>query len=271
MGALTDRIDLPTVRGDVVCAACQKTFTRDLPVNPVTGRPFGGRYECEACHAERTAQEAVEAREQATRMQVERCRNALSRLAAPELFADATIDGMEVWGSPPQRANTSRAIQVARRMVGELSGGLRPPPFVAFFGAPGTGKTHLLWAIGAELAGKYAIPSRVVRLSALVRDLRGAWRVKDGPSEDERLEGYVAPEYLGIDEVSRHAFYGQQIHQHLWDVINARLEHGRPTAISTNETEAGLAEILGAALMDRLALGGLVDCGTESYRRRRAA
>ena len=258
-------------RGMVACQVCTQEHEVDLPLSPFSGKPVLFRYVCERC-AEAQAREAAEEERRARIAARERaCRQALDRLAPPEIFAGATVDGLEIWGTPAQQACTARAVQVARRIVGELSGGLIPVPFVALVGSPGTGKTHLLWAIGNALAGQWGISSKVVRLSSLVRDLRGAWRVKDGPSEEERLEAYVRPEYLGIDEVSRHAFYGQQIHQHLWDVINARLESNRPTVISTNEDESGLAEILGPALMDRLALGGLVDCGTESFRRRRAA
>jgi DNA replication protein DnaC len=72
-----------------------------------------------------------------------------------------------------------------------------------------------------------------------------------------------------IDEVSRHAFYGQSIHQHLYDVIDHRIEYRRPTILTTNEEDDGLEAILRPALLDRVKLhGGVLEFGNASYRAR---
>ncbi len=67
--------------------------------------------------------------------------------------------------------------------------------------------------------------------------------------------------------MSRHAFYGQNIHQHLYDVLDHRAEYQRPTILTTNETNDGLAEVLRPALVDRLCYhGAIVEFGVTSYR-----
>lgn len=266
-------------RTERLCASCGNTFFATAVM--LGDRLMSTARNCDPCaHAieeeKRTAaQVLLDAKATRNREQ------AVLLLNTPPLFATHTMGGvgttlplvhallsdLELHGSAEQQRSLGRALQLARRLVGELSGGLRPAPFSAFIGGPGTGKTFLLWAIAGELASRHGIRSRVVRLSTLVRDLRASWRDKDGPSEDARLASYIDVPFLGIDEVSRHAFYGQQIHQHLYDVINARLEHDRPTLLTSNEDEAGLASILGIALTDRLVTGGIVDFGTGSYRR----
>lgn len=258
--------DFKTERRTVECLGCSAAMERDVMVLP-SGRAAGAFFFCDACLASRDA--AREARDREAREErLQRRRDeALRALQPPPIFADASLAGMVAHGTEEQRKRLGRILQVARRIVGETTGGLLPPPLLVFHGGPGTGKTHVLWAIAREIAGSTGQPCRVVRLSALIRDLRAAWRDKDGPSEEERLARYIEPAFLGIDEVSRHAFYGQQIHQHLYDVINARLEMQRPTVLTTNETEVGIGEILGPALMDRLALGGFLDFGHQSFRR----
>lgn len=200
----------------------------------------------------------------------QRCQERYAALAVPKVFAGVTRHTLRPWGSKTQQGKIARAGSVGLRIVGDITGGIAPLPLVAFLGGPGTGKTMLAWGIAIDLTRDFGHTAKVVRLSALVRDLRGAWGSREGPSEEERLRKYLTPDYLAIDEVSRHAFYGAQIHQHLYDVINSRLEDEKITVLTSNESEAGLAEILGPALMSRLMLGGIVDFGTEDYRNAQA-
>ncbi|MBK9693668.1 MAG: ATP-binding protein, partial [Gemmatimonadetes bacterium] len=138
-----------------------------------------------------------------------------------------------------------------------------------FQGGPGTGKGHLAWSLAKAVVSDHGGSARVVKLARLIRDLREPWRSKEGAGEERRLRAYRVPDLLVIDEVSRHAFYGQSVQQHLYDVLDDRLEHQRPTILTTNETDAGIAEILGPALLDRLqGSGGVVRFGDASWRTR---
>src|SRR5690606_36892115 len=94
------------------------------------------------------------------------------------------------------------------------------PTISVFTGAPGTGKGHLAWAIARQLVER-AQRVQVVKLADLVRELRASWGQKGGDGDRLVLEHYRRLDLLVIDEVSRHAFYGQPV-QHLYDVIDHR-------------------------------------------------
>jgi DNA replication protein DnaC len=136
-----------------------------------------------------------------------------------------------------------------------------------FAGGCGTGKGHLAWSIARALAQTRGVVTKVVVLSDVIRDLREAWNPRDdGPSEAERLGKYRAAELLVIDEVSRHAFFGQPV-QHLYDLVAWREVQMRPTILTTNELGDDLVTVLGPALASRAAgWNGFVDFGQADYR-----
>lgn len=259
----------------ILTCACGATTEREIAVSQ-SGKTLGSSYICPAC-VERDRQE-----EQATERQRVLDRNAalasrrkldaIALLATPPLFADARLGHFRLgWGSKDQHRATEAMLAVARDLMNHIVRGLKPPALVAFSGSPGNGKSSCAFAIANELASEHGITCRAVSCADLVRYIRGAWRKGDtGPDEDTRIASFVDPDFLVIDEVSSHAFYGQNIHQHLFDVINGRLNYCRPTLMTTNESESELAAILRPALFDRLQLGGIVDCGRESYREWRA-
>jgi DNA replication protein DnaC len=261
----TSAIQLMPDQPHATCRRCQSAFPLSTVKSTFTGNPLPvTRTFCDACEAsmrmEEARQQEAAQREAASR----RIQRALADLAAPAAYAGLALQDVGFWGSPAQQERTGRALQVARRIVGELQSGLRPPPFVAFIGRPGNGKTMLCWAIATELATKGGHSCRVVRLSALIRDLRANWgsTKKSGPSDEQRLKRYIELDYLAIDEVSRDAFYGT-LRQHLLDVINARIDERRPTVITSNESLEDLEALLGPALMSRLSLGGVVHFGDD--------
>ena len=106
-------------------------------------------------------------------------------------------------------------------------------------------------------------------LADIIRDLRESWRRRaddDGPSERQRLAAYRSADLLVIDEVSRHALYGEPT-QHLYDLIAPREANLQPTILTTNESAAGLEDLIGPALTSRAAgAGGLWEFGTTDLR-----
>jgi len=75
------------------------------------------------------------------------------------------------------------------------------------------------------------------------------------------------PDLLVVDEVSRHAFYGDNVSQHLYDVVNDRIEECRPVVLTSDESVAGIKAILGPALVDRLdGEGGTLEFTWRSFR-----
>jgi DNA replication protein DnaC len=237
---------------------CGETFTQSRQQRE--GRAPGLWFppQCLDCTAKDSR--AAEAANVAAR--ASRC---LAELAPPPLYRDATLDNLEPHGDDANKSRLSRLAILGRRYLTDW-----PYPaqqVLVFIGGPGTGKGHLAWSVAkgvAALGGSV----RVAKLASVIRDLRDAWRRDDGPTEEARLKVWRNLDLLVLDEVSRHAFYGEPM-RHLYDLLDYRLEWVRPTIITTNETDAGLSEILGPALMDRLVgAGGLVDFGAVSYRRR---
>lgn len=218
---------------------------------------------CPACEIA-VAEEEAERERTAAREAVERRRLArLEELAVPSDFEDAAVDRMLPWGSDRQRERLANAVHFARRIIGEVTNGLRPPPFVAFIGRPGNGKTRLMWAIARDLTGSYGRHTRVVRLSELVRDLRANWGGKGSTvAEERRLRYWANLDFLGIDECTKEALYGNP-KQHLLELISLRIDRRKPTVVTSNNTLDQLESFLGPALMSRLAMGGMVDFGWD--------
>lgn len=216
----------------------------------------------QAAYAERLAQEKREGEE---RQRLARIDRAIRALEVPPKYADAALGTFRLHGDRENRDAQGRVLQIARRYMGNWPD---VEPILVFRGAPGTGKGHIAWSIAHELVRAHGAMTQVVKLADLVRRLRATWRHK-GETEDEVLDFYRRQEFLVLDEVSTHAFYGQNVHQHLYDVLDHRAEYNRPTILTSNETDEGLQAILRPALWDRLFDGGgILDFGTASWRSR---
>ena len=254
------------------CSRCRGTVRMTVTILG-NGSPWGmpRRLVCATCRAieDREADEERQrlvADARTAERQQARSR-AIALLDTPPIFRDATIaNTQKIGGSPESNRRIDRAVFLASKVVNGVVHGAAAPPILNFFGPPGSGKTRMVYAIANELAADYARRARVVKLSFLIRDLRAPWRSKVGPGEQERLDEYIGLDFLGIDEVSRHAFYGQNIEQHLWDVINGRLEQQRSTVVTTNESREELEAIVGPAITSRLKLGGHVPFPDEDFR-----
>lgn len=225
---------------------------------PVTEFKYAGREwsaaTCDAC----TERAEIAAHAAADKLQRE---VRLEELDVPALYEDVTLETFQHHGDEAARLAQGRVLQLARRYLADWS---EVPQVVVMQGAPGTGKGHVLWSIARVIAGTYGERVRVEKLSDVIRDLRASW--DGGGDERKPLRHYRSPALLVIDEVSRHAFFGQP-QQHLYDLIDFRTERLRPTIITTNETIPALAELLGPALMSRcMGSGSVWQFGAADYR-----
>jgi len=219
---------------------------------------------CPACLRAQTEREEVRERERRATAEATSRAGRLAELAVPPLYGEVSLDAFRLHGDRGAQARQVTALRIARRY---LAAWPAVETLLLFQGSPGTGKGHIAWSLAKGVVAEHGGSARVVKLARLIRDLREPWRSKEGAGEERRLRAYRVPDLLVIDEVSRHAFYGQSVQQHLYDVLDDRLEHQRPTILTTNETDAGVAEILGPALLDRLqGSGGVVRFGEASWR-----
>lgn len=262
----------------IPCPDCGALFEQRAIL--LDGRPLAMTRRCDQCSA--AADAAAAARRAAYRQELER--DALERaaamrgeliaaatdgLATPPLYADATLTNWTLHGTDAEQLRQQRIQSAGLRYVAEWPDVHHQ--VIVLRGGPGTGKGHWAWSVAKAVAA-LGQAVKVVKLSNLIRELRRGWRGGDA-DEEVTLAVYRKLDLLVIDEVSRHAFYGEQIHQHLYDVIDERVEFRRPTILTSNETPEGLAEILRAALWSRIhGNGGVLEFGAgPDYRQRRRA
>lgn len=141
---------------------------------------------------------------------------------------------------------------------------------LAFCGTAGTGKTHLAAAIADEVirAGYWVRFTSVMRA---VRSIKETYRKDSEESEREALREFTQGDLLILDEVG--VQFGSDTEKLiLFEIINTRYEHVRPTIVISNLAKAGLEEFLGERAFDRLREnnGKLVVFDWPSYRRKAA-
>jgi DNA replication protein DnaC len=233
--------------------------------------------ECSQCRAvraiqaERRREEAREAelaavgRRHHERLDRQR-KQAILEFEVPELYFGASLESWVLHGSKDDHLVQGRVLQLARRFLAAWPDDTEI--LTVLRGGPGTGKGHWVYSIAKQLVDQ-GVRVQVIKLADLIRRLRSSWRSEEAEAEESVLRKFRNLDLLCIDEVSRHAFYGQSVHQHLYDILDYRLEHLRPTIMTSNEDDATLAEILRPALWSRLlGHGSVVDFGTRDYRAR---
>lgn len=261
-------MDLQESSREVVCA-CGNGYTQ-------RGIVSAGRWtlthpmRCESCQERaeaalsRAMAEKQDDRDDHLReLSARRVQVAVDTLAVPPLYVGVTLDGFVLHGSATDQARQGRILQLGRRYVANWP---EVEAVVLLRGGPGTGKGHWSWAV-AQVLATHGVRTAVVKLADLIRELRASWRDREAASEAAVLARYRSVDLLVLDELSRHAFYGERIHQHLYDVLDYRIEYKRPTILTSNEDDAGIEEILRPALVSRLMGNGQVmEFGTADYR-----
>lgn len=226
---------------------------------------------CAPCLALELGEAEVEA---AREREVARSRMAaqrLERLAPPDEFRHATLDNFEYHGEPKDKAISRKLVARARTWCAQVLDDPRTAtPLVVLYGPPGTGKSHVAWSMALTAAVLCGVSVKAGKFPAIIRRLQGGWGAGDGDSTPEwkRLQEFQEASVLFIDEISVHAITQKTLHPILYELLGTRAEHRRPTICTTNETGQGLADVFGAALVDRITgCGGWWDAGTRSYRR----
>lgn len=146
-------------------------------------------------------------------------------------------------------------------------------------GPPGTGKTHLGSAMVRHVIETRDWPAAIYSGREIIRMLRATWGNKDRTRDwdgraatEEQLIGDLG--HMGllvIDEIGV-GFGSDSEHVQLFDVIDLRYKHRRPTVLLSNLPAKGLKEAMGDRAYDRLREGAQVlACNWDSHRSKPAA
>lgn len=260
MNRLSDTLNAHPATRPAPCPHCGRP---SRSVQLVPDGPWGGR-PCAQCLDREAKAEAERVQQQLRIRHQAACDRAVEALGVPPLYAGATFASFDVSLRQDPTGHKAKALEWGREFVASW-GTPSCPAIAVLMGGPGTGKGHLTWAIAREVAGRHAANVVVAVLSDIVRDLRDAWQREEG-TESARLARYRQADLLIVDEVSKHAFYGRPT-QHLYDLIDHREKHLRPTILTTNDRGAELADTLGPALCSRcLRWNADLDLGDADYR-----
>lgn len=136
-------------------------------------------------------------------------------------------------------------------------------------GPPGTGKTHLGSAMVSAMIQARQIHAMIYSSREIIRMLRATWgqnRRADESTEQEVIDKLARVPLLIIDEIGV-SFGSDSEHVQLFDVLDLRYKHARPTVLLSNLTTAELKQGLGDRAYDRLREGAIaVPCNWPSHR-----
>ena len=191
--------------------------------------------------AEQAARAEAEA---AAKQKLEEMQAALKRSCIPDEYAGKLFDNFEA-----KTANQVGALTLAKKFVDGWEKAKAGGYGLLFYGACGTGKSHLGCAILHALMP--AVSGVYTRTADLIRYVRSSWSKDALLSEFDAIRRFVEIDLLVIDEVGVQSGSANE-QQILFSVIDARLAENRPTVLLTNLAPHELVGPLGERLVDRI-------------------
>ena len=148
----------------------------------------------------------------------------------------------------PNNDSQRNALNLSRRFVKGWEKAKAGGYGLLFFGACGTGKTHLASAILCELID--TVKSKYYKASEIFTAVRRTYSYQAGRSEDEVIDYFSSIDLLVIDElgVQKGSDAEKRI---LFSILDNRLSNKRPTLLLTNLKKDDLKTLLGERLYDR--------------------
>lgn len=206
---------------------------------------------CPKCDSE--AQAGVDAKErEIMNGETEAVRRAQARIAAagiPARFLEATLWNWQ-HGMDRQKAIWSWAREYAGQFDLALSSGRS----AVFFGATGTGKTHLAIGLLKHILEKGGT-GRYCTVMTMLGRIKASYAQDSKESEAQAIAAFTGVDMLVVDEVGRALETGYTEAQ-FFNVLNTRYGELRPVLLVSNLNKQKLSDYLGDAVFDRMREAG---------------
>ena len=148
----------------------------------------------------------------------------------------------------PNNDSQSSALHLSRLFVNGWNKAKQGGYGLLFYGACGTGKTHLASAILCALIDR--VKSKYYKAAEIFTAVRRTYGYQSDRSEDEVIEYFASIDLLVIDEVGVQK--GSDAERRiLFSILDTRLSNEKPTLLLTNLKKDDLKTLLGERLFDR--------------------
>ena len=119
-------------------------------------------------------------------------------------------------------------------------------------GQTGVGKTHLMKCMANELIKRHKLIYLTTSF-AMHQDFIKSYTTRDLEAKNELINKYISPEVLFIDDLGTELRQRDVTINYLYQVINERKMHKRPTVITSNLTTSDIMEYYDERILSRIA------------------
>jgi DNA replication protein DnaC len=162
---------------------------------------------------------------------------------------------------------SEKALSTCNKYADNFAGRLESGGGLIMCGQAGTGKTHLASGIINKIKSQRFTTAFMSVLGA-TRHVKSTYS-KDNPlTESEAINHFIGPDLLILDEVG--VQFGSEAEKIiLFEIINQRYQHVKPTILISNLTLSELSAYIGERVVDRMYEGGgaILSFDWESHRR----
>jgi DNA replication protein DnaC len=201
---------------------------------------------CPMCRAFADARREIEEQQREQQKRVAQWQRKLGSTCIPERFTECSLNT-----SSATTDEQRHVLDFAREYVARWHEMRARGTSLIFIGRPGTGKTHLAVAIAMDVMRKYNASVLYTTALGAVRRIKDTWHPASDITETQAIEQLVFPDLLILDEVG--VQFGSDTEKLLlFEVLDGRYQHRRPTIFASNLTIQELETYLGERVMDRL-------------------